>query len=51
MNQYSITYCKGAPDWKNIPSLEMTHQYLKTPEDVKAWAQIAYDDEAILVHL
>ncbi len=51
MNQYTITYCQDTPDWNTVPSLEMTHKYLQTPEDVRAWAQIAYNDKAILVHL
>ena len=31
--------------------MDIDTPYLDTPESVKAWAQIAYNDEAILVHL
>ena len=41
----------GAAGWDAIPTLEIDHTYFETPEHIKAHAQIAYDDEAILVHL
>lgn len=51
MNQYTISYCKGTPDWSAIPTLELCHAYLETPAHIRAYGQIAYDDEALLVHL
>ena len=40
-----------AYDWSDKPIIDIDTPYLDTPETVKAWAQIAYDDEAILVRL
>ncbi|MBQ8309514.1 MAG: hypothetical protein IJX80_00695 [Clostridia bacterium] len=40
-----------AGGWDAIPMLEIDHPYFETPDHIKAYAQIAYDDEAILVHL
>lgn len=51
MNQYTVTYCKDQPDWNKIPVLEMTNAYRQTPAEVRAFAQLAYTDEALLVHL
>ena len=38
-------------DWSDKPIINIDTPYLDTPESVKAWAQIAYDDEALLVRL
>ena len=38
-------------DWSDKPILNIDTPYRITPDTVKAWAQIAYDDEAILVRL
>ena len=40
-----------AYDWSDKPIIDIDTPYLDTLETVKAWAQIAYDDEAILVRL
>ena len=50
MNTYTIQKMSDA-GWDAIPTLEMTHRYFETPDDIKAYAKIAYDDEAILVRL
>ena len=51
MNEYTIQHCKGAPDWKAIPTLEMTNAYRQTLPEIRAFGQFAYNDEALLVHL
>ncbi len=38
-------------DWSDKPILNIDTSYINTPDTVKAWAQLAYDDEAILVRL
>lgn len=51
MRQYVIQRVKGAPDWSAVPSLEIDIPYFDTPNDIFAHAQIAYDDDALYVHL
>jgi len=50
MRSYEIRKMK-AGGWAEIPTLEIDNAYFETPDHIKAYAQIAYDDEAILVHL
>lgn len=38
-------------NWSDIPVLNIDTPYLSTPDSVKAWAQLAYNDDAILVRL
>ena len=51
MNYYKIKKASENIDWSAIESLEMTNRYLDTPEKLKAFAQICYNDEGIQVHL
>ena len=51
MKQYRIPYCPNEPDWNNIPRLEMDTAYFETPSHIRAYAQLAYDDHALSVHL
>lgn len=51
MKKYEINRMNAKDDWSDKPIIEIDTPYLDTPEAVKAWAQIAYDDEAILVRL
>lgn len=51
MKNYMIKRMEVGGDWSDKPIIEIDTPYLDTPETVKAWAQIAYDDEAILVRL
>ena len=48
MKQYTIKRFAG--DWSQIPVIDIDTVYLDTPDSIKAWAQIAYDDKGILVH-
>lgn len=51
MKEYTITRCQGAPDWSNIPAVQINELH-QTPEvDIRAWAQVCYDDTALHVRL
>ena len=51
MKTYQIKKMLPGADWSDKPIVNIDTPYLDTPENVKAWAQIAYNDEAILVRL
>ena len=51
MKEYLIQYCKGEPDWASMPTLKIEDCHEKEPVNVEAFAQIGYNDEALLVHL
>lgn len=51
MREYTIKRISGKPDWSQIPRLEVdTHLWLPS-EQIQMTAQIAYDDEALYVHM
>ncbi len=50
MRSYTIEKMTDA-GWDKIPALEIDHRYFETPDEIKAYAKLAYDDEAILVRL
>lgn len=51
MRTYTITKVTGQPDWESIPALEITESYRRALEDtpVRAWTQVVYNDEALLI--
>ena len=51
MKTYEIKRMEKGSDWSDKPVIDIDTPYLDTPDTVKAWAQLAYDDEAILVRL
>lgn len=51
MRSYTIKRMTEGGDWSDKPIMEIDTPYWDTPETVRAWAQIAYDDEAILVRM
>ena len=51
MNTYSVTRVSGAPQWQLIPKVSMEHRYLQTPEEIRAYGQLAYNDEYLFVRL
>lgn len=51
MKEYVIHRTVGAPDWERIPSLAIDIPYKDSPDDIRAFAQIAYDGEQLYVHL
>lgn len=51
MKSYIIKKMIAGGDWSDKPVINIDTPYLDTPTTVKAWAQIAYDDEGILVRL
>lgn len=48
MKQYTITKFK---DWQSVPVINIDTPYGDKPEDIFAYGQVAYTDQAILVHL
>lgn len=53
METYRIQRIRGELDWGTIPVLEMNHAHNHVRlEDtpVRAWTQLAYNDEALFVH-
>ena len=51
MKTYEIKKMAVGGDWSDKPIVSIDTPYKETPDTVKAWAQLAYDDEAILVRL
>lgn len=51
MREYIIRSTQGAPDWERIPTLAIDIPYLDSPDDIRAFAQIAYSEDALHVHL
>ena len=51
MKEYTLTYAKNQIDWKSVPKIEITEFFLDKGEDITATAQLAYNDDALLVHL
>ena len=51
MNKYTVSYCPAVPDWSKIPVLNIDTPYRKTPDDIRAYAQIGWDEQALHVHL
>lgn len=49
--RYSIRRWAEGEGWESIPVLKIAQPYLNTPDDVHAFGQIAFCDQAILVHL
>ena len=51
MRQYTITKVNGAPDWSQIPSLDVDNYLWCEELDIKMKSQICYDETGIYVHL
>ena len=51
MKEYTIKRMNADGDWSQIDTLAIDVSYLDSPDFYAAWAQIAYDDEALHVHL
>ena len=51
MKKYIISKCAEAPDWEKIPSLTIDEVYRVPAEWIKAYAQVAYNEEKLFVHL
>lgn len=51
MNYYKIKKVGQKIDWSAVEPLEIGCRYLETPETIRAFAQIAYNDAGIQVHL
>ncbi len=51
MNSYTIQKVADRPNWNAIEVLSMDNRYDDTPVEMHAFAQIAYSDDSLLVHL
>lgn len=51
MREYTIHKVNAGFDWADVPTLDIDNLMWTDSTDVRAWAQIAYDDEALHVHL
>ena len=50
MKEYVITHTKNV-DWNKIPLIEINEFYGEKAEEITATAQIAYNDETLLIRL
>ena len=51
MKEYTIHRVDRRPDWSQVSIIKMEHSYLQSPDDIRAYAQIGYHADALLVHL
>lgn len=51
MKEYSVAYVTDTPVWEDISVAAINIPYLETGDDIEAYAQLAYNDERIYVHL
>ena len=49
MKSYTLKKIVGAPNWEKIPTLQIDTAY--KPTNIRAWAQLCWDDTCIHVHL
>ncbi len=50
-NVYHIVKTDGTPNWDNVNTLCIDVPYLDSPSYYRTWAQIAYGDDRLYVHL
>lgn len=51
MKEYTITRCNGTPDWSTVPALQINELHHTPQVDIRAQAQVCYDDEALYIHM
>jgi hypothetical protein len=51
MHYYKIKRASESVNWSEIESLELAYRYLDTPKNLRAFAQICYNDSGINLHL
>lgn len=51
MMEYTVKYAADAPDWDELDVAEIKVPYLDTPDFYRAYAQVAYDEENLYLHL
>lgn len=51
MKNYTIKKVTNAIDWEAVPTLNIDCQLWGTDTDIKAWAQICYDEKGLYVHM
>lgn len=47
----TVPFVEGTPDWSTIPTLEIKEPLENKCSEAKAWAQICYTQDALLVHM
>ena len=51
MNYYQIKRVENDINWSSVNTIELSNKYLNTPNEMRAFAQICYNDEGINLHL
>ena len=51
MNTYIAKKCDTAPNWNEIPVVELEQTYLQTPEEIRAYAQLAWSEDTLWLHM
>ena len=51
MNEYVAKRCNGMPDWSTIPYARIDFSLLQTDANIKAYAQLTFDDTSFFVRL
>lgn len=48
---YEIKKVTDSVDWSKIPEIELENRYIDTPKEARAFAKIAYSDEAFHIYM
>ena len=51
MKNYDIVKVQEGFNWADIETISLDYKYQSTPPEIKAWAQLCYNDEGLFVHL
>lgn len=51
MKEYTITRCDGNPDWASVPALQINELHHTPQVDIRAQAQVCYDDNALYIRM
>lgn len=51
VNTYIAKKCDTAPNWNEIPVVELEQTYLQTPEEIRAYAQLAWSEDTLWLHM
>lgn len=49
MSTYKMPYFNG--DWSTVPKIDVVIPYKNSTSDIHSFAQVAYNDEALLIHM
>ena len=51
MQNYEVTHISGKPDWKNIPTINLTHHLWSNVPTIIPSAQAAWDEDALYIRM